>query len=276
MLPWITHCSRWISWGSSLRPFLSRVRPGRTARPTRRCWLSIHVMSWVLRHSEERLGNRLVLLALAEFAHDDGTKAYPAVATLTERARLSERQVQSALKALQEHGAIELTGKSPKGTNVYRVIMGGADSAPPQNPTDDQLDSAPNPRHDPSVLSLDGGGGAMPKEWPLPTVDRRKVTPFEANTALAILASFNAEAGTSYRSKDFLRAIVGRIREHAELTLEEHTAIIRANLHDPWWKGEAAPNVVYGSSATFDRARERAKGTRNGQGKRNDFEQYDV
>lgn len=101
-------------------------------------------MVWVLDHSEARLGARLVLLALAEFAHDDGSKAYPKVETLMRRSGLSERAVQYALRRLIRDGEIEQTGTSPSGTIVYRVLM-GAKSAPPgvQKATSEL---APDPR----------------------------------------------------------------------------------------------------------------------------------
>ena len=71
------------------------------------------------------MGSRLVLLALAEFAHDDGTHAWPSVATLCERTRLSERQVRNCLRGLEASGAIVETGRSRKGTHIYTVVMGG-------------------------------------------------------------------------------------------------------------------------------------------------------
>lgn len=93
--------------------------------------MSIHVMSWVFKHSDAELGERLVLLALAEFANDDGTDAYPSVKTLVERTRLSERQVQYCLRSLENSGKISADGKGPRGTNRYAVTMkGGAKSAP--------------------------------------------------------------------------------------------------------------------------------------------------
>lgn len=83
--------------------------------------MSVHVVSWTLRHSRSKLGDRLVLLALAEAAHDDGTYAFPKVATLATRANLSERQVQRCLRNLVDLGEIEQTGRTKSGTNIYSV-----------------------------------------------------------------------------------------------------------------------------------------------------------
>jgi len=101
--------------------------------------MSVHVMSWVFKHSEETLGRRLVLLVLADHAKEDGTEAWPSVQTIVEQARISERQVQYALRRLEEAGAITKTGRhrgqnQRYGTNVYSVNMKGANTAPLDEP----------------------------------------------------------------------------------------------------------------------------------------------
>ena len=55
--------------------------------------MSVHVISWVLSHSEERLGNRLVLIVLADHAAKDGSDAFPSVNTIAQEARMSKRAV---------------------------------------------------------------------------------------------------------------------------------------------------------------------------------------
>lgn len=85
--------------------------------------MSVHVMSWVFRHSEERLGNRLVLLVLADYASDEGASAFPKIDTIAAEARLSRSQAIRCLKSLVENGAIEEIGKRPSGTKEYRVLM---------------------------------------------------------------------------------------------------------------------------------------------------------
>ncbi len=93
--------------------------------------MSVHVMSWVLKHSEETLGRRLVLLVLADHAKEDGTCSWPSVETIATEARLSERQTQYALRGLEEVGAIVQTGVAKTGTRVYSVnLHPGAISAP--------------------------------------------------------------------------------------------------------------------------------------------------
>lgn len=87
-------------------------------------------MSWVLKHSDETLGRRLVLLVLADHAKEDGSGAWPSVETIAKEARLSERQVQYALRGLETSLSITCTGRTKKGTRVYAVHMRGADIAP--------------------------------------------------------------------------------------------------------------------------------------------------
>ncbi len=96
--------------------------------------MSVHVTSWVLSHSDERLGRRLVLLVLADHANEDGTGAYPSVETIAREARLSVSQAKRCLRDLRESGAIEPTGTMPAGNVIYSVLMtGGAHIAPVAN-----------------------------------------------------------------------------------------------------------------------------------------------
>lgn len=86
--------------------------------------MSIEVLTWVFKHSEAKLANRLVLLALADYAHDDGSKAFPSIPKLAAKARVSERTAIRCLQALAKAGAIEQTGKTRGGTKIYKVLMG--------------------------------------------------------------------------------------------------------------------------------------------------------
>jgi hypothetical protein len=104
--------------------------------------MSFNVIVWVMHNSEEALGRRLVLLALAENANDDGSGAWPSVETLSRKSRLSTRQVKRCLKGLAEDGAIVSEGVGPRGTQSWAIVM-----APEVISGDDNLSSA------------EGGGG---------------------------------------------------------------------------------------------------------------------
>lgn len=122
--------------------------------------MSVHVTSYVLRHSEARLGDRLVLLALGDHAHHDGTNAYASVEKLALEARLSNRQVQRCLRRLEADGHIEPTGVAEHGQVVYRVVMGRQNVAPDKksgatNTPDSVSDLSPEPSKEPSSRTSD-------------------------------------------------------------------------------------------------------------------------
>jgi len=91
-------------------------------------------MSWVLRKSDSRLGQRLVLLVLADHAKDDGTSAWPSTDTIASEARMSSRQVQRCLDALERDGRIRNTGTSRAGTVIWAVNMKGDNMSGVTNP----------------------------------------------------------------------------------------------------------------------------------------------
>lgn len=97
--------------------------------------MSVKVMTWVWDHSRSKKTERLVLLAIADCASDDGSNAYPSMAEIRRKTGLSERAAQSAIKNLVSFGEL-FVGRNagPRGCNRYRVIMvTPADPAPPQN-----------------------------------------------------------------------------------------------------------------------------------------------
>ena len=85
-------------------------------------------MSAVWQHAGVEGGSLLVLLALSDFANDDG-ECWPSVKTLSAKSRLSERQTQYVITNLIDGGLIERDlNAGPRGANLYR-IKGGAISA---------------------------------------------------------------------------------------------------------------------------------------------------
>jgi hypothetical protein len=96
--------------------------------------MSVRVMGWVWQSSRSKGTDRLVLLAIADCASDDGGNAYPSMSTLVDKTGYGERTVQEAIRRLDKLGELEITAKVGS-SNRYRVVMtGGADPAPPQNP----------------------------------------------------------------------------------------------------------------------------------------------
>lgn len=234
--------------------------------------MSIYVLSHVLKHSEARLGARLTLIALAEFAHDDGTKAFPSTATLVERTRLSKTGVKDALRKLREDGEIEQTGTTRGGVNIYRIIMhveqGGSDSAPGQMPTPGGSDTAPNPsvnRH--GLRPEEGERASAPKR-----VGGRAVNPEQWQMTVAVLADFNRQTGRKLDAvtgtgepSEAAKRVYGRIRAFPQITIEQHADIIRRTLASRWWgDGPASIGVVYGPKVFEENMTRPAAASRTG------------
>jgi hypothetical protein len=68
---------------------------------------------------------KLVLLAMADHARDDGTGCYPSIGTLAEKASLSRRGTQKLVRRLELSGLITDTGKKSRlGTIEYAITLG--------------------------------------------------------------------------------------------------------------------------------------------------------
>ncbi len=84
--------------------------------------MSIAVMSRVWAQSQAKGASLLVLLAISDFADDQGY-AFPARATLAKKARITERAVQLTFRELERLGELQITPNGgPRGCNVYRII----------------------------------------------------------------------------------------------------------------------------------------------------------
>lgn len=84
--------------------------------------MSFKVTNWAWSRSESRNGARLVMLALADRADDNGF-AWPSVDDLAERTKLSPRAVQKAIANLVEIGELEVeNGGGRHRSNRYRIV----------------------------------------------------------------------------------------------------------------------------------------------------------
>ena len=91
-------------------------------------------MTWVFENSRSKKNARLVLLAIADCANDEGRQAYPSMAKLKQKTGLGDRAVTNLVSDLEKLGELEVQRNAgPKGCNLYRVIMTPAEYAPPQN-----------------------------------------------------------------------------------------------------------------------------------------------
>ncbi|MGW4603683.1 helix-turn-helix domain-containing protein [Streptomyces sp. NPDC004532] len=84
--------------------------------------MSFKVTNWVWARSESRNGARLVMLALADRADDNGC-AWPSIEDLADRTKLSPRAVQKGIASLVELGELEVeNGGGRHRSNRYRIV----------------------------------------------------------------------------------------------------------------------------------------------------------
>lgn len=98
-------------------------------------------MTWkatqvVLEESKHKGSALLLLLILANHAHEDGRYAFPSVATMARYTRMGRRNVQTLLRKLEASGELQEMGIHNSGTVIYRIVLpglerGGAKFAPP-------------------------------------------------------------------------------------------------------------------------------------------------
>jgi hypothetical protein len=105
--------------------------------------MSTRLMLQVMEHSPQSGSKKLLLLAIAKFANDDGTGATPSVATLARLVGTKPRNVQYLLRDLEQSGELvcELHA-GPDGCNHYTIIIPVSD-ADARDITDVQWDAEP-------------------------------------------------------------------------------------------------------------------------------------
>lgn len=83
--------------------------------------MSIKIMSQIWDCGPDNKGQLLVLLALSDYANDEGI-AWPAVGSIAKKSRMTDRGVQKILRQLEDLGWLEtVLGNGRKGTNTYRI-----------------------------------------------------------------------------------------------------------------------------------------------------------
>jgi hypothetical protein len=88
--------------------------------------MSIRVMTRVWDTAQAEGGALLVLLALADYADDDGY-AYPKEAQIASKARLSDRQVRTVIKTLAQRGELAYQTSQGRNTRSWYVVLSGLD-----------------------------------------------------------------------------------------------------------------------------------------------------
>lgn len=152
--------------------------------------MSIKVIQWVWDCSESKNAERLVLLAIADNAADDGTRAYPSVVEIARKANLSERGVQAAVARLVKSGELSVKIGGGRGrVNMYTVIMTPCSRrqtpqdlhpSPPADPGETPQNDAETPQND-AVNPADSAPGTV-------------LEPSKEPSKEPSLSSFDAEA----------------------------------------------------------------------------------
>lgn len=169
-------------------------------------------------------GEKLVLLALADQANDQGTQCWPSVATIGRRSGQGERTVRRALADLETKGHITRDHRDGTSTQ-YRIH-------PCQSGTPDK--SAPLPKTPKTPAKL------APKP-PLPVSSDDKssspaLQPEHVVEAWNALAVRHGLAQVKKLTKGRLKSLKARIAEH---TIEDFTEAIAAIERAPFLLGDS-------------------------------------
>jgi len=93
--------------------------------------MSVRVSNYVWRHSKQKGAALLLLLAIADQADDDGRNAWPSVATLAKKIRMTSRSVQLLTERLVAGGELRVEeGGGKHGTHRYSVVLDEEYDAP--------------------------------------------------------------------------------------------------------------------------------------------------
>ncbi len=235
--------------------------------------MSFQLMAWASEQTTGSPTRKAVLLALANAANHHTGECFPAVERICEETELGDSAVRRALAALVEQGLIGRARRRRQDGSLgtYTYTFPHVERAPdlpvpePEPPVRGTGGlpvrgaarnlEVPNRRSEPTVPHVDAGRPAAVmvtrRGW---KVDGRQVTEQEEQLARSVLAEWNREARQSLAARSWLAKIVMRHREHPELTVADHAALIHRTLAEPWWRGAASPSVLYGNDAIFERA----------------------
>src|SRR5689334_12023137 len=94
--------------------------------------MSVKVMSLIWERGPFEGGALLVMLALADWANDEG-ECWPAVPTIAEKARMGERNARYVLKKLEGDGWLgRLEGRGRRHSNTYFLNLQKLQALPPR------------------------------------------------------------------------------------------------------------------------------------------------
>jgi len=142
--------------------------------------VSGYAVGHVLRTSRSSGTSLLVLIVIAEATHQDGTGAWPAVASIAQLARTTERSVYRVIRNLERAGELVVErGAGPHGTNLYAIPgVGQLRLGDDAHVTPDKVSplttgaSGDDARVSPPLISETGGGDTAVSPKPsVPVLD---------------------------------------------------------------------------------------------------------
>lgn len=188
--------------------------------------MSIHVISWVLEHSNATGNDRLALIVFADHASSDGTDTYPSADCIAYEGRMARSTAIDCRKRLQASGRIIHTGVDPWGKGIpnYRVRMDVEAEGPPPRPR--YRKGGPKP--DPAGVGITGGEGSEtpgaggPNAGPEPSLEPSTEPPHEPSRdmALAVFDEWRHLTGRTEGTKFTPKrrtAVEARLREQPVL-----------------------------------------------------------
>ena len=92
--------------------------------------MSVQAQSWVIKYSQHKGSELLLMLMIANHAHADGTNAFPSLKLLAEECRMSRRQIARLVKTLEASGELVVHRRGTR-TNSYSIRM---EDDPPRAP----------------------------------------------------------------------------------------------------------------------------------------------
>jgi hypothetical protein len=207
-------------------------------------------MSQVWAKSPQQGGHLLVLLAIADFADDNGV-AWPSVSTLGRKARLSETSIHRILRQLQEAGELRIEREAgPHGCNLYVVGGTGAKIAPGAvGDTGGVPPVAPKPSIEPSGVTSPGEGFATEVASPSPAPKGAKAV-FREKRKTQIPFTEDDRQHLAEKYQDQLQDVGFHVDQALNHTASERTKSLplyvdgwlRREADKPWRKGPASRN----------------------------------
>lgn len=182
--------------------------------------MSIHVTSWVLKHSNAKGTDRLALIVFSDHANDEGGNTYPSADLIAFEGRMSRSTAIACRKRLEAQGRLIPDGQDPWGNGIpnFRVRMDEeAEGPPPKMPDRNAWRRAEGRNPDPQSAAGEGANqaGEGPDEaasegrnpGPKPSLGNRpeepssSSSPSEVERLCELMAKLSNERADSKRFK---------------------------------------------------------------------------